>query len=223
MHETRQSVERKLAISQKQLAILEEKIAMYTELESPVHLITQRDMEREKIARLEALLETGELPEADEGTMSEQERLGDVISATISGDISGQVAVGKGITQTQTIGAARTGVTGADWAELRQALADLKAKVAAEAPPEKKDSALGRVEELEEAITAKEPDLTTMEYVKRWFVKNLPGLAGAVTSVVVHPIVGKLVEAASDALAAEFRRRFGGESELHSQKFKRGT
>jgi hypothetical protein len=223
MPETRQSVERKLAISQKQLAILEEKIAMYTELESPVHLITQRDMEREKIARLEALLETGELPEADEGTMSEQERLGDVISATISGDISGQVAVGKGITQTQTIGAARTGVTEADWAELRQALADLKAKVAAEAPPEKKDSALGRVEELEEAITAKEPDLTTMEYVKRWFVKNLPGLAGAVTSVVVHPIVGKLVEAASDALAAEFRRRFGGESELHSQKFKRGT
>jgi hypothetical protein len=50
-----------------------------------------------------------------------------------------------------------------------------------------------------------------MEYVKRWFVKNLPGLAGAVTSIVVHPIVGKLVEAAGDALAAEFRRRFGGE------------
>ena len=223
MPETRQSVERKLAISRKQLAILEEKIALYTELEAPVHLVTQRDMEREEIARLEALLASGEFPEADEGTIDEQEKLsGDVIRATISGDISGQVAVGKGITQTQTIGAARTEVTEADWAELRQALADLKAKVAAEAPPEKKDSALGRVEELEEAITAKEPDLTTMEYVKRWFVKNLPNLAGAVTSVVVHPIVGKLVEAASDALAAEFRRRFGGESELHSQKFKRG-
>ena len=53
--------------------------------------------------------------------------------------------------------------------------------------------------------------MTTMEYVKRWFVKNLPGLAEAVTGVVVHPIVGKLVEAAGDALAAEFRRRFGGE------------
>lgn len=211
MPETRQSVERKLAISRKQLAVLEEKIALYTELEAPVHLVTQRDMEREEIARLEALLESGELPEADEGTMSEQEPSGDVIRATISGDISGQVAVGKGITQIQTVGAAQPQVTEAELAELRQVLADLKAKVAAEAPPDKKDAALERVEELEEAVAAEEPDLSTMEYVKRWFVKNLPGLAGAVTSVVVHPIVGKLVEAAGDALAAEFRRRFGGE------------
>jgi hypothetical protein len=212
MPETRQSVERKLAISRKQLAILEEKIALYTELEAPVHLVTQRDMEREEIARLEALLESGELSEGDEGTIDEQEKpSGDVIRATISGDISGQVAVGKGITQIQTIGAARPEVTEADLAELRQILADLKAKVAAKAPPEKKDAALARVEELEEAVTAGEPDLPTMEYVKRWFAKNLPGLAGAVTSVVVHPIVGKLVEAAGDALATEFRRRFGPE------------
>ena len=211
MPETRQSVERKLAISRKQLAIVGEKIAMYTELEAPVHLVTQRDMEREKIARLEALLRSGGLPEADEGTISEQEKSGDVIHAVISGDVSGQVAVGKGITQTQTVGAARPEVTEAELAELRQALADLKARVEAEAPPEKKEAALERVEELEEAITAEEPDLTTMEYVKRWFVKNLPGLGGAVASVVVHPIVGKLVEAAGDALAAEFRRRFGGE------------
>jgi hypothetical protein len=211
MPETRQSVERKLAISRKQLAILEEKIALYTELEAPVHLVTQRDMEREEIARLEARLESGELSEADDVPMIEQEPSGDVIRATISGDISGQVAVGKGITQIQTIGVARPEVTDADLAELRQILADLKAKVAAEAPPEKKDAALERVEELEEAVTAREPDLTTMEYVKRWFVKNLPGLAGAVTSVVVHPIVGKLVEAAGDALATEFRRRFGRE------------
>jgi len=149
----------------------------------------------------------------------EQEKSGDVIHATISGDISGQVAVGKGITQIQTVGAAQPKVTEADdsaelaeaLAELRKILADLRAKVAAEAPPEKKDAALERLKKLEEAITTKEPDLTTMEYVKRWFVKNLPGLAGAVISVVVHPIVGKLVEAAGDALAAEFRHRFGGE------------
>lgn len=168
-------------------------------------------MQQEEIARLEALLESGELPEADEEAMSEQERSGDVIRATISGDISGQVAVGKGITQTQTIGVARPQVTETELAELRQALADLKAKVAAEALPDKKIAALERVEELEEAITAEEPDLSTMEYIKRWFVKNLPDLAGAVTSVVVHPIVGKLAEAAGEAVAAEFRRRFGGE------------
>jgi hypothetical protein len=107
MPETRQSLERKLAISRKQLAILEEKIALYTELEAPVHLVTQRDMEREEVAHLEALLESGELPEADEGSMSEREKPGGVIRATISGDVSGQVAVGTGITQIQTVGAAR--------------------------------------------------------------------------------------------------------------------
>jgi hypothetical protein len=39
--------------------------------------------------------------------MNEQKKSDDAISVTISGDVSGQVAVGKGITQTQTIGAAR--------------------------------------------------------------------------------------------------------------------
>ena len=67
------------------------------------------------------------------------------------------------------------------------------------------------MEELEKAITAEAPDLATMEYVKRWFARHVPGLAGAVAGVVVDPVVGKLVEMAGEALAAEFRRRFGGE------------
>lgn len=211
MPETRQSVERRLSKQRRLLAILEEQIAGYTELEAPVSKLAERDQLQAEVARLQALLESGELPEGDAGTMNEPEKTGDVIRATISGDISGQVAVGKGITQIQTIGAARPQVTEADLAELRQVLADLKAKVTAGASADKQGAALERVEELEEAITAEDPDLATMEYVERWFVKNLPGLAGAVTSVVVHPTVGKLVEAAGDALAAEFRRRFGGE------------
>jgi len=126
------------------------------------------------------------------------------------GHVSGQVAVGNGITQVQTTAAPRPEVTEAELAELRQALADLKAQVAAQAPPEQRDAALERVDELASAITADEPDLTTMEYVKRWFASHLPALAGAVTGVVVHPVVGKLVEVAGDAVAAEFRRRLGG-------------
>jgi hypothetical protein len=129
----------------------------------------------------------------------------------ITGDVSGQVAVGEEITQAQTIGAHRPEVTKTDLAEWRRMLAGLKAGVEAEAPPEKKDAALERVEELEEAITAREPDLATMEYVERWFVRHLPELAGRVTRVIVHPTVGRLVEAAGDALAAEFRHRFGRE------------
>ena len=142
--------------------------------------------------------------------MDEKERSGEVISATISGTVSGQVAVGKDITQTQTIGH-QPDVTGADMTELRKMLDDLKARIEAEAGLETKAAALERMEELHEAVTGKEPDLTTMEYVKRWFTKNLPSLAGAVTGIVVNPIVGKVVAAAGEGLAAEFRRRFGPE------------
>jgi hypothetical protein len=142
--------------------------------------------------------------------MNEQPKPGDSIQATISGGVSGQVAVGKNIAQTQ-ISPSRPEVTEADRAELRQLLADLRAQVAANAPPEAKDAALERVDELGEAITAKEPDLTTMEYVTRWFGKHLPQMAGVVTGVVIHPVVGKIVEAAGDLLATQFKRRFGGE------------
>jgi len=140
--------------------------------------------------------------------MNEQPKPGDSIQATISGGVSGQVAVGKKIAQTQ-ISTSRPEVTEADRAELRQLLADLRAQVAANAPPGEKDAALERVDELGEAITAKEPDLTTMEYVTRWFGKRLPQMAGLVTGVVVHPVVGKIVEAAGDLLANEFKQRFG--------------
>jgi len=143
--------------------------------------------------------------------MSKERKEGDVIKATITGDVSGQVAVGKDIRQEQAVGA-RAQVTEADLAALRQMLAELRAQVAAQAPPEKRDAALERVDELEEAITAEEPDLTTMEYVKKWFARHLPQLAGAVTSLILNPIVGRVVEAAGEAAAGEFRRRFGVEA-----------
>jgi hypothetical protein len=140
--------------------------------------------------------------------MDDKQNSGDVIHAEISGPVSGQVGVGKGITQTQTTGD-RPQVTEAELVELRKMFSDLKARIEVEAPPEKKNPALERAQELEEAVTAKEPDLTTMEYVKRWFVKNLPTVAGAVTGIVVNPIVGKVVEAAGEGLATQFRKRFG--------------
>jgi hypothetical protein len=142
---------------------------------------------------------------------TDEGRFDDVINATISGPVSGQIAIGRGINQMHMIGLARPEVTQADLTELRRVLADVKARLESDAVPEKKSAALERMAELEEAVTAKRPDLTTMEYVKRWFARNLPELAGAVTGVIVHPIVGKLVEAAGDGLVAEFRRRFDGE------------
>jgi hypothetical protein len=130
------------------------------------------------------------------------------IRATINGNVSGQVAIGQNINQSQT--QIHQALTDAELQELQQILARLKSQVEVEAPAEKRADALARVEELQQAITEKEPDLTTMDYVRKWFGKHIPGLAGAVASVVVHPLVGKLVEAAGGALAADFRQRFGG-------------
>jgi hypothetical protein len=122
---------------------------------------------------------------------------------------SGQIAIGQHITQTQTINGQPVTITKADLEALNKMFTDLKAQVAALAPANQKEKALERVDELEEAVKTDHPDLTTMEYVKNWFGKNLPQLAGAVTSVVVNPIVGKLVEVAGEAITKEFRHRFG--------------
>jgi hypothetical protein len=143
-----------------------------------------------------------------ETLMSNSNKSGDVISANIAGN-SGQIAVGKSITQNQVVSANPAIVTEAERAQLTRILTNLQAQVEIAAPPEKKEAALERVGELQEAITAEKPDLTTMEYVKKWFIKNLPTLSGAVTSVVIHPIVGKLVEATGEMLATDFLKRFG--------------
>jgi hypothetical protein len=127
----------------------------------------------------------------------------------ISGNLSGQVAVGNQITQTQSIQTIHAQVTQADLQELHALIEDLQQQVTASAPPELKEKAAERTSELEQAITAREPDLTTMEYVRNWFIKYLPQLAGAVSALVVHPIVGKIVEVSGEAIAMDFKRRFG--------------
>jgi hypothetical protein len=143
--------------------------------------------------------------------MSPDEKKGDSVHVNIQGPVSGQVAAGKEISQVSVTGASGGAVTEADRAELRRLFGELQARVDEKAPPEQKAAATERVQELQAAVTADKPDLTTMEYVRNWFAKRLPSLAGAVGTVVVHPIVGRLVEAAGDAVAAEFRRRFGGQ------------
>jgi hypothetical protein len=131
------------------------------------------------------------------------------IKTYISGPVSGQVAIGENITQTQTIKAKGMGVTEADLAALHEMMAELKKQIISTAPVDKQTAALEKVSELQEAITAKKPNLSTLESIRNWFVKNLPQLAGTVTGLIVNPIVGKLVEAAGETIANEFKRRFG--------------
>jgi hypothetical protein len=132
---------------------------------------------------------------------------GDYIEARI-GDNASQVAVGKGIVQKQ--GAEKdTEVTEQDLDQIRKLFTDLKDQIAKEAPPDKKDAALERVGEMESEITSKKPSLTTLEYVRDWFAKNAPMLLGSVTSIVVNPLVGKVVQAAGDIAVSELKKRFG--------------
>lgn len=130
--------------------------------------------------------------------MSQNEQAGDRIEGTITGDVSGQVAIGKHIQQQSTVGGA---LTQQERAELDRMLTELRARVAAQAPPEQKEAALERVGEVEAELKSDKPDPVTLAYVRQWFVKKLPGLAGAVVSVVVHPLVGKLVGAVGEGLA----------------------
>lgn len=139
--------------------------------------------------------------------MDQQGTSGDHISGTVTGDVSGQVAIGKDISQTTISGPATERLSPAELAELQQAFTELRAQVVARAPEESKGPAMGRLDELEEAVTAEEPDVNTIEYVKRWFAKHVPTIAGSVVGVLVNPIVGKLVQAAGDTVAAEFNRR----------------
>ena len=132
---------------------------------------------------------------------------GDVISATI-GDNASQVAVGKDIHQQQVNAGGK--VTEADLKQIEELFAAFKQQIEQQAPPDKKAAALERVDELHQEIASKKPDLTTFDYVKSWFGKNLPGLLGGITSLIVNPIVGKVVEAASGLAADALKRRFGG-------------
>lgn len=127
------------------------------------------------------------------------------VRVEIGGDQSGQMAFGSDIEQQMITGAPPTD---AEVVELREQFRDLQRRVTEDAPPEIRAEAQAKVVELETAVVADEPDLTTMEYVRNWFIKRLPSIAGAVTGVIVNPIVGKLVGAAGDGLVAEFRRRF---------------
>jgi broad specificity phosphatase PhoE len=124
----------------------------------------------------------------------------------ISG-VSGQVVLGEGnvTVQGSTVDAS---VTGQDARALAEAFRRLRERVDEVAGSEA-GRAKERVDELAEAVAADEPDVTTMAYVRNWFQRNLPKLAGDVLSVIVHPAVGAVVRAAGREVTQEFERQFG--------------
>ncbi|WP_298797593.1 hypothetical protein [uncultured Pseudonocardia sp.] len=122
----------------------------------------------------------------------------------VKGDVSGQIAVGNNISQKMRHDS--TPVTDSERAELHALLSELRAHVAAAAPPEQVDGALERIDELAESVTAAEPEIGTVRYVLRWFRRNIPALAGTVQKLVLNPLLSRIVGAAGDVAAADFEQ-----------------
>jgi hypothetical protein len=116
------------------------------------------------------------------------------------------VAIGHDITQNLEQFSRTEPVTEAELADLRALIAGLRSRVATDAPLECRESALERVDELAEAVTAEEPELGTARYVMGWFRKKAPASAGAVRDLVLNPLVSRIVGAAGDVATADFQQ-----------------
>src|SRR5256885_6562165 len=96
------------------------------------------------------------------------------------------------------------GLTPDEAAQLRRTFENLRTEVEANAPPEQRDEALRQTAELEQAVVAAQPDAGRVKRALRWFRDNAPALAGTVASVVLGPLVGKIVEGAGTELSKRF-------------------
>ena len=149
----------------------------------------------------------------------------DRTSVDVDGNNSGQIAQGndntqvhtegtgnnvninRGGTQTTTVSTLPPAI--ADANNLPELLAALKAQVAAEAPVDKKDAAVGQINELEAAATAEKPDLWRMGGVKAWFKKNMPaGLSEIVSKAIVTPVMEEVMKGAGKDVFDEFQHLF---------------
>ena len=84
----------------------------------------------------------------------------------------------------------------------------LRDRITSDVPPAQRDEALRQVAQLQSAILP-QPKVGRMQEVRDWFVKHLPSMLGALTSIFVNPIVGKIVQAAGEMTADAFHKRFG--------------
>jgi hypothetical protein len=121
---------------------------------------------------------------------------------TFHGPIYGPVHAGRGNLRVSAI---QYGIQTDDLNGLFDALRGL---VLAQAPVAHKEEAAQQIDTLQEAILEKTPNVGKMQAVVNWFRKHIPQLAGVVTSVILNPIVGKVVEAAGELAASEFREHF---------------
>jgi hypothetical protein len=132
--------------------------------------------------------------------MSDQGGTGGKYNISFGNVTSSQIVTGDYNRVAQTVG-----LTPQDVAALRSVFDDLRSAVSADLPPERHEEALAEVGELERALVAEQPDPGRVRRVLQWFRDHAPELAGTVASVVVSPLVGKVVEGAGEAVAKRVR------------------
>ncbi|MFB8282300.1 hypothetical protein [Nocardia colli] len=134
-------------------------------------------------------------------------------TVSVGGNVSGQFTVGSYNTVSQIIGGAESApATSADIASLRAEFARFRDQLPT-------DNSLGEqarenLDDLEEAVLAPEPDVSTMYSIRNWFARKLPQFSAAITTLIINPIVAQLVAAAGGTVVGEFQQHFG--AELHS-------
>jgi hypothetical protein len=106
-----------------------------------------------------------------------------------------------------------SGLTAAELAQVQSLVNALKDAVEAQGlPDDEKTEAKIMADRVEKELTAKDrkPDGGKLKAAALWLLEYGGKIAGAVTSIFVSPIVGKVVEAAGDLAAGWVKDQFGG-------------
>ena len=115
------------------------------------------------------------------------------------------IGVGDHVQVTMTVGeTAASRLSTEQLQELRMAIAKLADEVSTSVPEAKREAALEQVQEIADATVGAvaDVDVPRLKRVTRWFAKNAPDLAGAVSGLLFGPAVAALVGRAG-GLAAD--------------------
>jgi hypothetical protein len=112
--------------------------------------------------------------------------------------------MGEDIELEQRVGlAASERLDSTELGALLREFASLRDLVPAWVPAEQRDDALSHIRELQAAtVSADQPEPGRLARLHRWFLDNVPGLAESVSTLLLGPLVGKLVGGGTGAMAA---------------------